>query len=124
VPLITNNGRFVTVLQQDNHAEITLVPDTGSGGIVLYDNDRNRRLPLAFTSNDRAIGVTGLGGSRTGRPVHLKVLRIGTVILRDQPAALVPTSADEHLGVDGLLQLHIFSRVSFRPAKGYLTIDW
>jgi len=123
VPLMTMNGRFVAVLRQDDDTGIILVPDTGSAGIVLYDNDRNRRLPLSPALDDRTIGLSSLAGSRPGRPVRLESLRIGTMILRDQPAALVATSEDEHLDVDGLLPLHHFSRVSFHPGEGYLMID-
>jgi predicted aspartyl protease len=119
VPLVTRNGRFVAALPQPNASVLDLVPDTGSSGVVLFDR-KGIDAPRLWT--DTTVTIAGLTGSREARATRLSRLSIGSLTLRDVPVIVIARDEEEDSS-DGLLPLHGFSRVSFRPGEGSLLLE-
>jgi len=115
VPLHAQGGLFLVDLQQRGRAA-RLVPDSGSGSLVLFDGARFR---------SEAAGQPAEVASASGRRMRVEVrkvrgLTIGSLALRDQTAAIVPRGDDG--GADGLLPLHQFASVAFATREGYLVL--
>jgi hypothetical protein len=66
--------------------------------------------------------LTGTVGTRNVTPAVVRELRVGDIMLRNQPAvAVMRTETDAPEG-DGLLPLHHFASVSFN-ASGYIVFQ-
>lgn len=99
---------------------LRLVPDSGATELVLFD--KFGRAMAAHSLWGKAV-LASQGGSRTVPGVFLDELQVGEVWLKNQPAALI--EADEPLAGlgDGLLPLHLFSRVTFDLPRGVLIVE-
>jgi predicted aspartyl protease len=119
LPLALRDGRFVTSLPQAEAWPLELVPDSGASTVVLFDRDgvAPPRLP-----GDTIVTVAGLTGTQDARATRLRQLSIGTLTLRDVPAIVIARDEGRD-AADGLLPLHAFSRVSFRPSEGVLVLE-
>ncbi len=111
-------GRFVVRLPQAR-SMLRFVPDSGAGGFVLFER-RGRTLPPMETTPG-LIGVHTLTERTEVRGVWLRELRLGTLTLRDQVAALVERQEPD--APDGLLPLHIFARVTFNGPRRVLVVE-
>jgi predicted aspartyl protease len=112
---------LLTVAQPQDHVEpMRLIADTGSDGLVLFER-RGRRLP-DLTPMDVALLRT-VSGSQLARRVRLERFHVGSIVLREQPAMVL---TDHHRGefvADGLLPLHLFSRVTVNGPERYLVVE-
>lgn len=117
-------GRFLVALPQRD-STLRLVPDSGSGALVLFRYANRRLPPMAFTSGGAEL--TTLTGRRFVQQARVHELRIGSTTWRDVTAVLVERPAMEPSSdgaqTDGLLPLHLFDRVTFDGARGRLTVQ-
>ena len=122
IPLQFDDGRALLTIpaQPGVTRPLRLIPDTGADALVFFAR-RGRPLP-AFTPRDVGTMRT-LAGFQVVRRVTLDRLQVGAVVL-DESDALVMDDYDEGFpGSDGLLPLHLFSRVTFNGPEGYLTVE-
>jgi hypothetical protein len=97
-----------------------MIPDSGSDGIVLFAGSGIELPPL--TPLD-VVMLRTLAGQQLVRRVLLDNFIVGDVYLRDQPAVLLAQNGNDRPDGDGLLPLHIFSRVTFNGPQGYLLVE-
>ena len=122
LPLVPRNGRFVVQLPNAlGGAPLEMVPDTGSGSVVVFARDGGPALPLAWQPAD--VTISGLTGRQPARYARLRELRVGSLTFRDIPIVVVRRDEAVRDGADGLLPLHLFSRVTFRVSEGYLAVE-
>jgi predicted aspartyl protease len=116
-------GRLLVRLPQEPSCDcgVRLVPDSGADGIVLFDPGATTRLPI--DARGRGYDVTSLAGSGTARAVTVKQLHVGQTVLRSLPAAVVRVDLGEPDRGDGLLPLHLFARVHFNNAEGFMWLE-
>ena len=120
LPLREEDGLLLVDLAQDDGAPpMRFVPDSGAHALVVFERGRAFRLP------SDPIAARGSLASASGRRLEVEMrtvrrLRVGTLTLRDQPAAVVPRHGEA--GGDGLLPLHQFASVAFASRDGYLVI--
>ena len=88
---------------------LRLVPDSGAGGLVLFEG-AGRRLP-ASSPGHGTVRVDAFQGGGHARPIILDRFRVGASVLRGLPAVVVEQDATG--AGDGLLPLHLFDRVTF-----------
>jgi predicted aspartyl protease len=121
LPLETGEGRLLVKLPQGSAGGwmLRMVPDTGADGLVLFATPSGTRLDI--TLMEVAVLRT-VAGHRLGRRVLVDKLSVGDVVLRDHNALLVPRDDAGALG-DGLLPLHLFSRVTFNGPGGYVVVE-
>jgi Aspartyl protease len=100
---------------------LSLVPDSGTGGLVLFERN-SRPLPLVWTDSSRAVLAT-LNDRRLVRQVRIAALPLGSSTLRNLPAVLIPRPDAERGEGDGLLPLHLFRQVTFDGPARVLTIS-
>jgi aspartyl protease len=121
--LAAEGGLFVAALPQGaGRGIVRLVPDTGSAGLVIFGQAPSsgggalRLVP----ANGPAL-LRGIAGQRAGGRAIVQTLRVGGLVMRDEPAVVVerPASAGH---ADGLLPLHRFARVSFNTREHCLSI--
>ena len=110
LPLTFEHGRFLVTLRQD-HTALRLVPDSGAGALVLYELPGRRSLDVAETG--RTAELRSAGGSRTGRHVQLRQLRLGNRTMHNIAAVAISRGRHHPAEGDGLLPLHLFDRVTF-----------
>jgi hypothetical protein len=67
--------------------------------------------------------VASLAGGNPAAAVIVRRLQVGPATLRDQPAALVTVDGAGPERGDGLLPLHLFSRVYFNNRDRYVSIE-
>jgi predicted aspartyl protease len=114
-----SGGRFVVELQQVAcGCPVSLVPDSGAQGLVLYAGTNADRLPVERSAI--SMRVSTLAGAGTAATVVLRELRVGQTTLWNQTAARIPAGADR---ADGLLPLHVFGRVSFNNRDSYMIVE-
>jgi predicted aspartyl protease len=120
--LIPRDGRFVVRLPTGLGQEaLEMVPDTGSSSFVVFARDNGPAWLPAWRQAD--VTISGLTGSRQARYSRLQELRLGDLTLRDIPVVIVHRDDAGHEGADGLLPLHLFSRVTFRVSEGYMAVE-
>lgn len=121
LPLVPEDGRFVAELAQSGGDEVLrLVPDSGADSLVLFQRP-SVRLP-SMVSTGTPMRISGLTGEREARPFRLPLLRIGSLVLRNQTGVTVDRLEPDAPAVDGLLPLHGFSRVAFRGRERLLLV--
>ena len=121
LPLEWREERFIVSLpQHSNTHELRLIPDSGSDGWVFFARP-NRPLP-ALTPLD-TVGLRTLSGPRLLRRVLMDRIDIGAVTLLNQLATLVEKPGADGPFEDGLLPLHVFTRVTFNGPEGYLAVQ-
>lgn len=121
--LEASEGRVLVQLPQDDgcRCRLRFVPDSGTDGLVLFDAGHG--LPLAVTRGRGRFSVQSLNGSAAAEMVTLHRLQIGRTSLRGHPAALVKIEDGGPDRGDGLLPLHLFSRVYFNNRDRYVRIE-
>jgi hypothetical protein len=122
--LAAEGGRFLATLPQGaGRGIVRLVPDTGSAALVIFGpslaggGGALRLLPASGQARLR-----GVAGERTVERAFVQALRVGGLVMHNEPAVVVerPASAAGH--ADGLLPLHRFARVSFNARERCLLI--
>ena len=113
--LAYEDGRFLVSLPQQ-HNTLRLVPDSGAGGLVLFD--AAGRASQNIVNTGETVELTTAHASRPARHVRLRELRIGDRTIRDVPAVTIERDCPRPAEGDGLLPLHLFERVTFDgPAR-------
>ena len=122
MPLRIDDGRALVTVRTSNGASglLQLIPDTGADGLVLFAR-QGRPLP-AVTPLDVALLRT-LAGQQVVRRVLLDRLQLGLHVLRDLAAAVVTDSQQQLPPGDGLLPLHLFSRIVMNGPEGYMVVE-
>ena len=124
----TDEGRWLVALPQEDTEKtggtgtsepMWFVPDSGAQALVLFDRGQTPRLTLSPLA--RVTPSTVLGTSRA-RASIVKMLRIGTLTLRDQPAVVIDRREPDAPFGDGLLPLSGFSRVTFLGTEQTLVV--
>ena len=113
--LAFEHGRFFVSLPQ-NDVTLRLVPDSGAGGIVLFQVAGRPNHNIVDIGEP--VEVATAEGSRWARGVRLRELRLGSRTIRDIPAVTLERPDPRPADGDGLLPLHLFERVTFDgPAR-------
>lgn len=116
---VRDNRVLVTLAQRDGDPRpLSMIPDTGSDGLVLFAHaqDKVRTTPLD-------VGVLAtITGSTLARRVEIEGLVVGEARLQRPLAVIVETGEPVELMGDGLLPLHVFSRVTFNVGERYLIV--
>jgi predicted aspartyl protease len=115
-------GRFVVELPQGSGRSIRLVPDTGSASLVIFDRPGTQAAQLPMRNMRAQARMSSIAGTRTVSRAVVQALRIGDVVLRDEPAVVVDGAGSGGTQVDGLLPLHRFARVSFSAGERCLVV--
>lgn len=110
LPLTFESGRFLVNLEQASQT-LRLVPDSGAGGLVLFESTLVPRLDLAELNC--AVELLTADATQTVRAVQIKELRLGRRTLRNIPAVAISRPIIHPGEGDGLLPLHLFERVTF-----------
>ncbi|MGH9348721.1 MAG: aspartyl protease family protein [Vicinamibacterales bacterium] len=120
LPLEWHEGRFVVSLARKSASSrpLQLVPDSGATGFVLFARP-GRELPPVTRLG--AVVLTTLLGQRAARSALIDHLEVGDVRLLNQRAVIVDGAASPGTE-DGLLPLHLFSRVTVNGPKRYLIV--
>jgi hypothetical protein len=116
------DGRALVTIppQQGLEQALRLIPDTGADALVLFKR-RGGRLP-AFTPGDVGTLRT-LTGHQLVRRVVLERLQLGGATLQDHEAVVLAAGSHPVLEGDGLLPLHVFSRVTFNGPERYMAVE-
>lgn len=121
LPLNVRDNRLLVSLPQRNgdpHPP-AFIPDSGSDGLVVFAHARDK---LRLTPLDVGV-LSSVSGSRLVRRVQLDALIVGGTRLESPLAVMVDTGESPDMMGDGLLPLHVFSRVTFNVAARYLIVD-
>lgn len=113
------SGRFLVELPQRD-STLLLVPDSGTEGLVLYRRDETRLPPLMLAAGKMRMGT--LTSAADVQPIRVGELRVGSTNLVDVPAVLVDRFGAPATDGDGLLPLHLFSRVTFNGPERLLVV--
>ena len=111
---------LVRLAQRDgDQRPLALIPDSGSDALVLFAHASDK---LRFTLLDVDV-LRSLSGTRLVRRVRIDEVIVGDTRLHDSPAVIVDSQESSALMGDGLLPLHVFSRVTFNVRERYLIVD-
>jgi predicted aspartyl protease len=121
LPLTPANGLFLVTLPRmagTPSRPAMMVADSGADALVLFGPSHSMR-----SSGPMEAGILRTSaGVQVGRRIRIDALDLGTVVLRDQPALLLPQGDALGLLGDGLLPLHLFARVTFDAAARVLIV--
>lgn len=118
LPLDTR-GPVWLVGVSDAGRELALVPDSGAEQAVLFDRGQWKHLgELAGTNTIRSVT-----GERPASLGTLARLNMGGIQLVEHPVVVVEGAAVGLAHGDGLLPLHLFDRVAFRPREGLVQLS-
>jgi hypothetical protein len=121
LPMIAKGGRYlVQIGVAGNARHALLVPDSGASGFVAYE--RNGRTKLDVKSGSGITDVHSLSGRQFVPTMMLRELRLGSLVLREQPVAVLVRERDDDVEGDGLLPLHLFASVSFNAREQCLVL--
>jgi clan AA aspartic protease (TIGR02281 family) len=120
--LAPEGGRFLATLPQGaGRGVVRLVPDTGSAALVIFGRGGGggtlRLLPASGQGRLR-----GVAGERTVERAFVQALRVGGLVMNNEPAVVVDRPGSAAGRADGLLPLHRFARVSFNARERCLLI--
>ncbi len=120
LPLHVRNHRVLVNLPQyeGDPRSLSLIPDTGSDGLVLFAHAQDK---VRLTQLDVGV-LSSVSGVRLARRVQLDGLVVGDARLRNPLAVVVDSGEPADLMGDGLLPLHVFSRVTFNVPDGFLIV--
>ena len=108
-------GRYLVALPQGS-GTLRLVPDSGAGGMVLFEARCRQRVDTVDTGE--TVELLTAEGRRPARVVRLAALRIGHQTMKNVRAVTIGGDDLHPASGDGLLPLHLFERVTFDgPAK-------
>jgi hypothetical protein len=112
LPLEVQDGRVVLVLPAEaGQPDMRLVPDSGSTMFVVFGRQGEPRFSMEPTTG--AMKVASVSSTQVAPMVRLREVRLKSLTLRNQLAALVQRGNDDPRGIDGLLPLSIFSSAAF-----------
>jgi hypothetical protein len=121
LPLIAKGGRYLVQIDATGNApRALLVPDSGASGFVAYERDGRTKLDVK--SGSGTTGVHSLSGRQFVPTTMLRELRLGSLVLREQPVAVLVRERDDDVEGDGLLPLHLFASVSFNAREQCLVL--
>jgi predicted aspartyl protease len=120
LPLSIVDGRALVSLPQAGGA-LRLVPDSGADHLVLFTRPGQPLTPLVTPLD--TVRARSVNGQRLARRVLVQALDVGGSRLRDQEGLLLEAPGPGDLMGDGLLPLHLFSRVTFDGPGGYALIE-
>ena len=121
--LTPDAGRFLVELPQGARRRVVrLVPDSGSAALVIFERAGRERTVLPLVHGEGQARMSGIAGQRTVDRAVVTVLRVGDVMLRDEPAVVVDGAPSGGAQADGLLPLHRFARVSFNARERCLSV--
>jgi predicted aspartyl protease len=116
---IRDNRVLVHLAQHDGDpAPLTMIPDSGADGLVLFAHARHK---FRLTPIDMGV-LSSMSGSRLASRVQLTDMVIGDTRLENPLAVLVDNEETAELMGDGLLPLHVFSRVTVNVPERYLIV--
>jgi predicted aspartyl protease len=121
LPLVMHDNRMLVSLAQceGDASPLQLIPDTGSDSVVLFSHAQGKLRIIP-----REVGLLwSMSSARLAQRIEVERLVIGDTLLRDPPAVIVDSGAAGDLMGDGLLPLHLFSRVTFNAAERYLIVQ-
>jgi hypothetical protein len=119
LPLQFSSGRALVTLPGLDDAPLRFVPDSGADALVLFAR-RGRALPPLTPLN---VGVLRtLAGQQLVRNVVVERLKVGDYTLIQQAGVVIDADRTD-MDADGLLPLHLFSRVTFNALAGYLMLE-
>jgi predicted aspartyl protease len=111
---------LVSLPQRDGDPQpLSLIPDSGSDGLVLFAHAQEK---LRLTELDVGV-LSSLSGATLARRVQLERLVVGQARLQNPLAVVIDSGEPRDLMGDGLLPLHVFSRVTFNVADGFLIVQ-
>lgn len=114
-----SGGLVATVSPSRGGSALRLVPDSGADRTVLFRSAGDALPPLTILDTLR---VRSIAGDRVARLVRVHGLEVGGIRLPDHEGLLMERGpAGDAMG-DGLLPLHLFSRVSFDVGAGFLVL--
>lgn len=121
LPLLMASGRSIVELPQHvaGTPPLRFVADTGASVVVVFEGRSAISVPMVADGHAEAATVLSTRKFQLARLLNLKV---GTLALLNQPAVILPYAHAEP-DVDGLLPLHIFASVSFRPREGVVVLS-
>jgi predicted aspartyl protease len=121
LPLNVRNHRVLVNLPQyqGDPRPLSMIPDTGSDALVLFAHARDK---VRFTSLDFGV-LSSVSGTKLARRIQLDGLVVGQARLQNPFAVVVETEESSDLMGDGLLPLHVFSRVTFDVTGGFLIVQ-
>jgi len=122
--LAPEGGRFVATLPQGaGRGVVRLVPDTGSAALVIFGPASGRAAgALRLRPASGQARLRGVVGERTVERAIVQALRVGALVMHDEPAAVIERPGAAEGLADGLLPLHRFGRVSFSARERCLLI--
>jgi hypothetical protein len=106
--LAFEQGRFLVDLPQ-GRSRLRLVPDSGAQAMVFFD--RGGALPPLVPTGEH-LEMATLTSVRTVAQMQLAALAVGAVTLHRVPAVVIVRDDPGHSDADGLLPLHLFTRVT------------
>lgn len=121
LPLDVRDRRILVSLPQyhGDPRPLSLIPDSGSDALVLFAHARDK---VQFTSLEVGV-LSSVSGTKLAHRVQLDGLVVGQARLRNPPAVVVDSGESNDVMGDGLLPLHMFSRVTFDVAGGFLIVQ-
>lgn len=123
IPLVAQHGRYLAQISvRHNDAPLLLVPDSGANGFVMFS--RNGRTRAALDHTSQVTSLNSVSGRQEARTMMMRELQIGTVMLRNQPVAVIARDGVDVLEGDGLLPLHLFASVSFNAREQCLIVRY
>ena len=121
LPLEVEEGRVVLALPSaGGQRALRLVPDSGSTRFVVFD--RGGQPPFVMEPVHRAMQIGTMTSTQTVPMVRLREVRLKTLTLRDQIAAVVQRSSKTSPHMDALLPLSIFQTVAFDMERRRLIV--
>jgi hypothetical protein len=118
LPLIAQERRYLVEIPSTGPGPVRLVPDSGTNLFVVFARPGRARIPLEPPAQE--ISVHSLSGRQSAQTMWLRDLALGSVVIRNQPVAVIVRDPADALEGDGLLPLHLFDSVSFNARDGYI----
>ena len=121
VTLESSDGRLIVRLPQDRvpRRSLSMVPDSAADRLLLFER-AGASLPRVTPLD--AGGLQTLSGSRIVRRVVIDRLDVGQIRLTDQEGVIVRDAGEGAPFGDGLLPLHLFSRVTINVRDSYMVV--
>lgn len=104
------HGRYLVALPQQEQT-LRFVPDSGAGGVVLFESRCRQRVDTIDTGE--TVELVTADGRRSARVVRVPALRVGDRTMRGLRAVTIGGDDLHPASGDGLLPLHLFDRVTF-----------
>lgn len=114
------HGRYLVALPQGEET-LRLVPDSGAGGVVLFESRCRQRVDTIDTGE--MVELFTAEGRRPARVVRVPALRVGDRTMRNVRAVTIGGDDLHPASGDGLLPLHLFERVTFDGPGKRLILD-